>query len=163
MAQKTPTSRASALRAPFWAWGRTQWWRTFLLGVWGEADVEIPAYILSGAAEGAHALLPACAPNVAPQKLTRFCTLAGPQSSSTWTQTLIPAAMNIYSLRDLLIPSGLMCMQGRGEDRGRSPGDSRHSGVHGAEGRERAKIASGVAMSYIYRCLMFGSCLLYVW
>ena len=60
MAQKTPTSRASALRAPFWAWGRTQWWRTFLLGVWGEADVEIPAYILSGAAEGAHALLPAC-------------------------------------------------------------------------------------------------------
>ena len=60
MAQKTPTSRASALRAPFWAWGQTQWWRTFLLGVWGEADVEIPAYILSGAAEGAHALLPAC-------------------------------------------------------------------------------------------------------
>ena len=26
------------------------WWRSFLLGVWGEADVEIPAYILFKAA-----------------------------------------------------------------------------------------------------------------
>ena len=50
----------SALRAPFGVWGHTQRWRTFLLGVWGGADVEIPIYILLRAAEGAHALLPAC-------------------------------------------------------------------------------------------------------
>ena len=39
------------------------------------------------------------APNVAPQKLTRFCTLAGLQTSSTWTQTVILAASDIYSPR----------------------------------------------------------------
>ena len=43
-----------------WAWGQTQRWRTFLLGVWGGADVKIRAYILFRAAEGAHAMLPAC-------------------------------------------------------------------------------------------------------
>jgi hypothetical protein len=60
MASKTPAGRASALRAPFGVWGQTQRRRTFLLGVWGGADVEILAYILFRAAEGAHAPLSAC-------------------------------------------------------------------------------------------------------
>ena len=42
------------------AWGQTQRWRTFLLGVWGGADVNIPAYILFRAVEGAHVMLPVC-------------------------------------------------------------------------------------------------------
>jgi len=39
------------------------------------------------------------APNVAPRKLTRFCTLAGPHSSCARTQTIILAALDIYGLR----------------------------------------------------------------
>ena len=60
MALKTPTGRASALRAPFGVWDQTQPWRIILLGVWGGTDVEIPTCILFRAAEGAHAPLPAC-------------------------------------------------------------------------------------------------------
>lgn len=60
MASKTPTGRASALRAPFGVWGQTQRRRNFLLGVWGGADVKIPTYIVSRAVEGVHAPLLVC-------------------------------------------------------------------------------------------------------
>jgi hypothetical protein len=56
-----------------------------------------------------------------------------------------------------------MCVRGRGEDRERSTDGRSPSGAHSGEGRESAKIACGVAWSHICRCLMFGSCLLYVW
>jgi hypothetical protein len=45
--------------------------------------------------------IPRCprAPFVDPRKLIQSRTVPGPHSSSTWTQTLIPAAIHIYVLR----------------------------------------------------------------
>jgi hypothetical protein len=39
-------------------WGQTRRWRTFLLGVWDGADVEIPTCILSAAVKSAHTPVP---------------------------------------------------------------------------------------------------------
>ena len=94
--ENTHRPSLSALRAPFGVWGQTQRRRNFLLGVWGGADVKIPTYIVSRAVEGAHTPLLVC-PECGPaRKLTRFCTLTGPQTNSTWTQTIILAAIDIY-------------------------------------------------------------------
>lgn len=71
----------------------------------------------------------------------------------------------ISTFPKLSIPPGCICVRVGGEDRGRSPGDSRRSGVHGAEGRERAKsyLVSQSRISVAVGCLvvvsyMYGQC-----
>ena len=165
MASKTPTGRASALRAPFGVWGQTQRRRNFLLGVWGGADVKIPTYIVSRAVEGAHASLLVYVPRMWPRGSSPASALW--QDLKRALRGLRPSSWRlvISTFPKLSIPPGCICVRVGGEDRGRSLGDSRRSGVHGAEGRERAKsyLVSQSRISVAVGCLavvsyMYGQC-----
>ena len=162
---KTPAGRTSALRAPLCgpgvkpSGGGPSSWAS------GVGPTSNSAHTSSSfrAAEGAHAMLPAC-PECGPTEAhpllhfgrTAFELCEDPDHHPGGSRYLRIEGRRSH-------PVMHACDVVGGKDRRRSKGDSRRSGAHGGEWRETMKIACGVAWSQLCRCLMFASCLLYVW